>query len=196
MVWPSCINGLTILNQLYDFAKGLAWHLTEWMVCHCRNELATLNERFGLLNEHNDLTKWMVWSCWMNGSFLLTDCFGVCDKRFGLVKWMVWPYKWFDYNFDCLILSYSSKIDGYLYPQRVSPPLKKCSDMSPKGSKGTDFQANTRPGIFLKSQCHHKILEWDCKEIQVLIMLSYDNFELIMSEHCEGRRALWWIKKG
>ncbi len=42
------------------------------------------------------------------------------------------------------------------------------------GSKGTlrpDFQANTRPRIFLKSQCHHKIQEDSCKEIQVYLTL-------------------------
>ncbi len=55
----------------------------------------------------------------------------------------------------------------------------------PKGSKGTlrhDFQANTRATIFFISQCHHKIQEDSCKEIQV--WLAEDNFELVMSEHC------------
>jgi hypothetical protein len=28
-------------------------------------------------------------------------------------------------NFEFLTLSYSSKINGYLYSQKVSPPLKK-----------------------------------------------------------------------
>ncbi len=40
----------------------------------------------------------------------------------------------------------------------------------PNGRMGTlrpDFQANTRPRIFLKSQCHHKIQEDSCEEIQV-----------------------------
>jgi hypothetical protein len=33
-----------------------------------------------------------------------------------------------------LTLSYSSKINGYLYPQRVSPPLKKRCDMFSEGN--------------------------------------------------------------
>jgi hypothetical protein len=33
--------------------------------------------------------------------------------------------------------------------------------------EGHDFQANTRPRIFLKSQGHHKIQEDCCEEIQV-----------------------------
>ncbi len=41
-----------------------------------------------------------------------------------------------------LTLSYSSKMNGYLYHQRVSPPLK--DTLRP------DFQANARPRIILK----------------------------------------------
>jgi hypothetical protein len=41
------------------------------------------------------------------------------------------------------------------------PPKDKKALLRP------DFQANTRPRIFLKSQCHHKIQEDSCEEIQV-----------------------------
>jgi hypothetical protein len=40
----------------------------------------------------------------------------------------------------------------------------------PNGSKGTlrpDFRVNSRPRIFFKGQCHHKVQEGGCKEIQV-----------------------------
>ncbi len=60
----------------------------------------------------------------------------------------------------------------------------------PKGSKVTlrpNFQANTWPRIFFKSQFHHKIQEGGCKKNKVL---AEDNFELMMSEYFKGRRAL------
>jgi hypothetical protein len=114
---------------------------------------------------------------------------------------------------ETLTLSYSSKINGYLYHKRVSVPLKKmlsegnaahpvdcdrplltimvrqtaisiCRRLShptrslsrkvcrgqegPRGRKGIlrpDFQANTRPRIFFKSQCHYKIQKDSCEEI-------------------------------
>jgi hypothetical protein len=43
-------------------------------------------------------------------------------------------------------------------------------------------------GFCLKSQYHHMIQEGGCKEIQVL--LAKENFELMISERWEGRRAL------
>ncbi len=45
-----------------------------------------------------------------------------------------------------------------------------------------------------KKQGHHKKQEGGCKEIQEL--LGQDNFEFMMSEHCEDRRALRGIRKG
>jgi hypothetical protein len=118
-----------------------------------------------------------------------------------------------------LSLSYSSKINGLLYPQRVFQSLKKHCDIysnsngrlvhffefelaghasnfkkmqqkgqeDPKSSTDTlrpDFQANTRPRIFLKPR-----LPQDTGK-RLYGKPGKDNFELMMSEHCVGRRAL------
>ncbi len=109
-----------------------------------------------------------------------------------------------------LTLSYSSKINGYLYHQRVSPPLKKaCCPSSRVWQPSADSNGSLAPflfefqlsgstrslirrvcrrsapmavkahwgliyrpildlGFLLKRQCHHKIQEDSCKEIQLL----------------------------
>ncbi len=59
---------------------------------------------------------------------------------------------------------------GLSHPTRSLSRIVCRGQERPKGRKGTlrlDFQANTSPGIFVKSQCHHKIQEDSCEEFQV-----------------------------
>jgi hypothetical protein len=57
--------------------------------------------------------------------------------------------------------------NGLAHPTRSLSRIACRGQEGPKGSKDTlrpDFQANTILRIFIKSQCHHKIKEGDCKE--------------------------------
>jgi hypothetical protein len=60
---------------------------------------------------------------------------------------------------------------GLSHPTRSLSRIVFKGQEHPKCSKGTlrpDFQANTRPrNFFFLSQCHRKIQEGGCKEIQV-----------------------------
>ncbi len=71
---------------------------------------------------------------------------------------------------------------GWKHPTRSLSRIVCREQKGPKCSKGTMQFFETQE----TRSC--------CKEIQVY--LSLENFELMMSEHRKGRRALWWIRKG
>jgi hypothetical protein len=65
-------------------------------------------------------------------------------------------------------MAISTYLQRAVTPDQITQPNRGLE--GPKVSKGTlrpDFQTKTRPRIFLKAQCHHKIQEGVCKEIQV-----------------------------
>ncbi len=70
--------------------------------------------------------------------------------------------------------------NGHYYLQRavthdqITQQSSLVKSGGPQSSNGTfrpDFQANTRAQDFYESQCHHKIQEGGCKEIQVQLSL-------------------------